>query len=98
MRQSRRLPASVTHGYRRVANVTLPTVGLMSLTPLQGDPGVFPNTRDGLDTGSIAELVADCLAVHLEVHAPRPWPLHGQVIAVPDDASSLVEGLGSYGS
>ncbi|HEV7147490.1 MAG TPA: hypothetical protein VGN48_10895 [Pedococcus sp.] len=70
----------------------------MSLTPLQGDPGVFPSTRDGLDTGSIAELVADCLAVHLEVHSARPWPLHGQVIAVPDDASSLVEGLGSYGS
>lgn len=98
MWQTARLPASVTHQYRRVAAVTLPTVGDMSLTPLQGDPTAFPSTRDGLDTGSIAELVADCLALHLEVHEARPWPLHGQVIAVPDDASSLVEGLGTYGS
>lgn len=89
---------SVTRQYRRVVAVTLPTVGPMSLTPLQGAPAVFPSTRDGLDTGSIAELVADCLAVHLEVHQARPWPVHGQVIAVPDDASSLVEGLGTYGS
>ncbi|QGN57583.1 hypothetical protein [Nostocoides sp. HKS02] len=70
----------------------------MTITPLHDGPDVFPSTRDGLDTGSIAELVADCLAVHLEVHEPRPWPLHGQAIAVPDDASSLLEGLGPYGS
>jgi hypothetical protein len=57
-----------------------------------------PTTRDGLDSGSIAELVADCVEVHLDVHAARPWHISGQSILVPDDASALLDGLSAYGS
>lgn len=63
-----------------------------------GGPTQGPTPRDGLDNGSLAELCADSSEVAIEVHLPRPWPAAHHDIAVPDDASSLVEGLGAYGS
>ena len=57
-----------------------------------------PGPRDALDTGSLAELVADSRAVHLDVARPRPWPARHHDIAVPTDAPSLLDGFGSYGS
>jgi hypothetical protein len=57
-----------------------------------------PGPRDGLDSGSVAELVADGRAMHLDVSRARPWPRQHHDIAVPTAAPSLLEGFGSYGS
>jgi hypothetical protein len=62
-------------------------------------PSSSPTTpRDGLDAGSLAELCSDSSEVQLDVRLARPWPEEHRDIAVPDDASALIEGLGGYGS
>ena len=58
----------------------------------------FPTPRDGLDTGSITELVADGREVQVAVLTARPWGGEHHDIDVPEGASSLVEGLDAYGS
>ena len=58
-----------------------------------------PSPRDGLDTGSLAELCTDSTEVEVAVSAPRPRTgAHHHDIVVPDDASDLVEGISAYGS
>ena len=58
----------------------------------------FPSPRDGLDSGSVAELVEDCRDLSLPHSAAPVWqPLHVD-IDVPEDASRLLLGLGDYGS
>jgi len=57
-----------------------------------------PSPRDGLDTGSLAELCTDSTEVEVAVSAPRPWADAHHDIVVPDDASDLIEGLSAYGS
>jgi hypothetical protein len=67
----------------------------------------FPGPRDGLDEGSLAELVRDSREVQsstvgmdvTQARQPRTWGVstNGQV-DVPDDASSLIDGLAAYGS
>jgi hypothetical protein len=61
-------------------------------------PVAFPGPRDALDTGSVAELVEDSRGVPLSIARPRPWPVQHHDIVVPTGASSLLEGLGTYGS
>ena len=57
----------------------------------------FPTPRDGLDSGSIAELVEDSRAIRLpRFAAPGSPPAHID-IDVPDDAAALVRGLADYG-
>ncbi|HEX5968555.1 MAG TPA: hypothetical protein VFY88_08770 [Intrasporangium sp.] len=56
-----------------------------------------PTPRDGLDSGSIAELVEDSRAIHLPRFAAAPSPPVHVDIDVPDDAAALVQGLGDYG-
>lgn len=58
----------------------------------------FPGRRDGLDSGSVAELVLDCHELHLPAFAPLRWSPEHVEIEVPDDAASLLAGLGDYGS
>ncbi len=59
----------------------------------------FPGPRGGLDEGSLAELALDCRDIEIHVAKPRPWIAPGVgPIAVPDDASALVDGLAAYGS
>ena len=54
---------------------------------------------DGLDEGSLAELAQDGRDITLHVAAPRPWaPSSCGLIAVPDHASTLVDGLAAYGA
>lgn len=58
----------------------------------------LPDRRAGFDTGSVAELVDDCLELHLPAFAPLHWvPQHVDIV-VPDDAAALLVGLGDYGS
>ena len=57
----------------------------------------FPDPRDGLDEGSLAELAQDCRDIELDVAAPRPWVASSFTeIDVPDNASALVDGLPTY--
>jgi hypothetical protein len=58
----------------------------------------FPGPRDGLDSGSVAELVEDCRELPLPQTSPVPWEPRHVEIDVPDDASTLIQGLGDYGS
>jgi hypothetical protein len=58
----------------------------------------FPDRRDGLDNGSVAELADDCRELHLPHFAPLTWDPHHVDIDVPDDAAALLVGLGEYGS
>jgi hypothetical protein len=61
----------------------------------------FPDPRDGLDEGSLAELVQDSreVEVQFDVARPRPWVASSfGPIDVPDDASALIEGLAPYGA
>jgi hypothetical protein len=58
----------------------------------------FPDRRDGLDSGSVAELVLDCRELQLPEFAPLRWSPEHVDIDVPDDAARLLLGLGDYGS
>jgi hypothetical protein len=58
----------------------------------------FPGPRGGLDDGSLAELVQDSREVEVDVAAPRPRVASSSgPIDIPDDASTLIEGLAPYG-
>jgi hypothetical protein len=58
-----------------------------------------PSPRDGLDEGSLAELAQDSREIEVGVAAPRPWvPSAFGPIDVPDDASTMIDGLAAYGS
>lgn len=61
-------------------------------------PAEFPTPREGLDNGSLAELCTDSREVQIEVQQARPWAAEHRDIVVPDDASSLLEGIDAYGS
>ena len=62
-------------------------------------PMIFPGPRDGLDEGSLAELVQDCREFTVDVHEPRPSIASTSgLIDVPDDASALIDGLAAYGA
>jgi hypothetical protein len=65
-------------------------------TPQRSD--AFPGPREGLDNGSLAELRIDASEVELEVNEPRSLTGEHRDITVPDDASSLLEGISGYGS
>ncbi len=57
----------------------------------------FPGPRDGLDEGSLAELVQDSREIELAVARPRAWAASPRgVIEIPDDASALVDGFPPY--
>jgi hypothetical protein len=62
----------------------------------------FPDRRDGLDNGSVAELADDCQHLHLPHVAPLTSEPHhvatNVAIDVPADAADLLVGLGDYGS
>ncbi len=60
-------------------------------------PTEFPTPRDGFDSGSVAELVADSQEIHLPYFAAALLSHPHVDIDVPDDASALVEGLCDYG-
>jgi hypothetical protein len=62
-------------------------------------PMYVPGPRDGLDEGTLDELVRDGREVEVDVTRARPWvtSTHGP-IDVPDDASALIDGLTAYGS
>jgi hypothetical protein len=73
-----------------------PTPAAVTPVPAGFDTDV-PTPRDGLDSGSIAELVEDSRAIHLpRFAAAASLPVHVD-IDVPDDAAALVQGLGDYG-
>lgn len=61
-------------------------------------PDDFPTPREGLDNGSLTELAIDGSEVQLDVAQPRPLGGRHRDIAVPDDASSLLEGMEAYGA
>ena len=61
-------------------------------------PAEFPTPREGLDNGSLTELCTDSREVQVEVQQARPWVAEHRDIVVPDDASSLLEGIDAYGS
>jgi len=62
-------------------------------------PMSFPSSRDGLDEGSLAELVQDSREITVDVEQPRPWVASTSgLIDVPDDASALIDGLAAYGA
>jgi hypothetical protein len=58
----------------------------------------FPSRRDGLDTGSVAELAQDGRELDLPTSEPLHWSPEHVEIDVPDDAARLLIGLGDYGS
>ncbi len=60
-------------------------------------PDEFPGPREGLDNGSLSELAIDGGEVELDVAQPRPFGGEHHDIAVPDDASALLEGMEAYG-
>jgi len=60
-------------------------------------PDEFPSPREGLDNGSLTELAIDGSEVQLDVVQARPLEGRHRDIAVPDDASSLLEGMEAYG-
>jgi hypothetical protein len=58
----------------------------------------FPGPRGSLDDGSLAELVQDSREVEVDVADPRPSVASSfGLIDIPDNASTLIEGLDSYG-
>ena len=58
----------------------------------------FPGPRGSLDDGSLAELVQDSREVEVDVTDPRPRAVASTgPIEIPDDASTLIEGLAAYG-
>ena len=62
-------------------------------------PMSYPGPRDGLDEGSLAELVQDGAEITVNVEQPRPWVASTfGAIDVPDDASALIDGLAPYGA
>jgi hypothetical protein len=61
-------------------------------------PDTFPTPRDGLDNGSLSELRIDAGQVVLDVPPPHPMGGDHHDIEVPDDASSLLEGMEAYGA
>jgi len=62
-------------------------------------PMSFPGPRDGLDEGSLAELAQDGREIEVDVERPRPRVTSTQgPIDVPDDASTLIDGLTAYGA
>jgi hypothetical protein len=61
-------------------------------------PDAFPSPREGLDNGSLTELRIDAGEVDLEVNEPRTLAGQHRDIAVPDDASALLEGMEAYGA
>ena len=69
-----------------------PSVDGMSTPALE-----FPGPRDGLDTGSIAELVEDSRAIQLPPFTAAGSTSSHTDIDVPDDAAALLQGLGDYG-
>ena len=57
-----------------------------------------PGPLEGLDEGTLAELAQDSRDIELHVAAPRPWVTSSfGRIDVPDDASTLIDGLAAYG-
>jgi hypothetical protein len=59
----------------------------------------FPTPRDGLDEGSLAELAEDSREIGVDVTQPRPWVASAfGPIDVPEDASSMIDGLTAYGA
>lgn len=60
-------------------------------------PTEFPTPRDGLDTGSVAELAEDCRAIHFPRFAAHGSPHPHAAIDVPEQATALVTDLGDYG-
>jgi len=59
----------------------------------------FPGPRGSLDDGSLTELVLDSREVEVDVVDPRPWVASSSgPIDIPDDASTLIEGLAAYGA
>ena len=60
-------------------------------------PDAFPTPREGLDNGSLSELRIDAGEVPLDVPPPHPMTGVHHDIEVPDDASSLLEGMEAYG-
>ena len=57
----------------------------------------FPGPREGLDEGSLAELVQDSREIELAVAQPRPWVASPfGAIEIPEDASALIDGLPAY--
>ena len=61
-------------------------------------PMYFPSPRGSLDEGSLAELVQDSFEVEVDVAGPRPSVNSSSgPIDIPDDASTLIEGLAAYG-
>ena len=62
-------------------------------------PMSFPSPRDGLDEGSLAELVQDSREITVDVEQPRPSVASTSgLIDVPDDAFALIDGLAAYGA
>ena len=62
-------------------------------------PMSFPSPREGLDEGSLAELVQDSREITVDVEQPRPWVASTSgLIDVPDDAFALIDGLAAYGA
>jgi hypothetical protein len=63
-------------------------------------PISVPGPRDGLDEGSLDELVQDGReTVVADVGRLRPWVTSTEgPIDVPDNASTLIEGLTAYGA
>ncbi|HYQ33718.1 MAG TPA: hypothetical protein VEQ83_10935 [Lapillicoccus sp.] len=62
-------------------------------------PVHHPGPREGFDEGSVAEMAQESHDVHLDIVERRPWglPAH-RGVAVPDDASALIDGYEGYGS
>jgi hypothetical protein len=58
-----------------------------------------PGPRDGLDEGTLHELVLDGREIEVDVACARPWVTSTcGPIDVPEDASALIDGLTAYGS
>jgi hypothetical protein len=61
-------------------------------------PMYSPGPRGSLDDGSLAELVQDSREVEVDKADPRPSVASSSgPIDIPDDASTLIEGLAAYG-
>jgi hypothetical protein len=53
---------------------------------------------EGLDNGTLHDLVLDCAEVRLDVHPARLPAFPHRDIAVPDGAFGLVDGIAGYGA
>jgi hypothetical protein len=77
------------------------TTGLPRRTPAASTsstaPTEYPTPREGLDTGSVAELAEDCHAIHVPHFAAHEAPFPHVDIDVPERATALVSGLSDYG-